>query len=256
MARMALLSQTYAELCGGAPRFRRAALSFMRWQAARGVLAPPAADRPGSPWWRAINERLLHDGCEAAARASGRGGEASSPSIDLWMTFIRTPTSGAWYRAHNSTIVSAYLEHRQLAALETKPERFFLNVALLRVMFVHALVSAPRLALGRWALLGPTMGDPRRRTVDAFLSLRVLPDHYPLHESLESHLEREGGLGRAVDYGVIAPRIQALYDWSADVLEISDLRALTRDGDPHLRVGRGGPRVLGLGARAGSGASP
>jgi hypothetical protein len=232
-ARMALLAQTYARLCGRAPRFRRAALSFMRWQAVRGVLRPPAADPPGSPWWRAVNERLLRDGCEAAARAAGRGGEPSSPSIELWMSFIRTPTSRTWYRAHNATIVSGYLENRDLADAETKPERFFLNVALLRVLYVHALVAAPRLALGRFAVVGPILGDPRRGTVDAYLSLgRVLPDRYPLLDELETYLADENSAGRAADYGVIVPRIQALYNWSAGVLGNPELRELARDGSP------------------------
>jgi hypothetical protein len=34
---------------------RRAEVAFMRWQIRRGVLAAPGADRPGSPWWRAVN---------------------------------------------------------------------------------------------------------------------------------------------------------------------------------------------------------
>src|SRR6201986_2066639 len=62
-------------------RFRRAALSFMRWQLERGGLAPPAAGTPGTRWWRAVNERLLRDGCEMVARRNGLGGEPSSPEI-------------------------------------------------------------------------------------------------------------------------------------------------------------------------------
>jgi hypothetical protein len=232
-ARMALLARTYDQLCGGAPRFQRAALSFMRWQAVRGVLRPLDAEQPGSPWWRAVNERLLRDGCEAVARRAGRGGEASSPSIELWMAFIEAPTPRTWYRAHNATIVAAYLDNRDLADAESKPERFFLNVALLRVLYVHTLVAAPSLALGRLGIVGPIVGDPRRGTVDAYLSLgRVLPDRYPLLGELETYLADEHGLGRAVDYGVIAPRIQALYEWSAEVLGQRALRDLARDGSP------------------------
>lgn len=232
-ARMSLLAQTYDRLCGGAPRFQRAALSFMRWQAVRGVLRPPAGDQPGSPWWRAVNERLLRDGCEAVARRDGRGGEPSSRSIELWKAFIEAPTPRTWYRAHNATIVAAYLDDRDLADAESKPERFFLNVALLRVLYVHALVAAPSLALGRLGVVGPIVGDPRRGTVDAYLSLgRVLPDRYPLRGELETYLADEHGLGRAVDYGVIAPRIQALYAWSAEVLGQPALLDLARDGNP------------------------
>ena len=54
-------------------------MSFMRWEADRGVLDPVDADRPGSAWWRAINERLLRDGCEAVARSGGLLDEMSSP---------------------------------------------------------------------------------------------------------------------------------------------------------------------------------
>jgi hypothetical protein len=233
LARMALLSRTYDRLCGRAPRFRRAALSFMRWQAERGVLRPPAGDPPGSGWWRAVNERLLHDGCEAVAQSAGHGGEPSSRAIELWLSFIRAPTPCTWYRAHNATIVCGYLENRDLAEAESKPERFFLNVALLRVLYVHALVAKPRLALGLFAAVGPALGDPRRGTVAAYLSLgRVLPDRYPLRDELEAYLVDENSLGRLADYGVIAPRIQALYDWSAGELGHPELHELARDGSP------------------------
>jgi hypothetical protein len=234
--RLALLSRTYRGPLGRAPRhrpFRRAAISFMRWQAERGVLRPLAAQPPGSRWWRAVNDRLLLDGCEAMARSGGLLGEPSSSAIELWTSFITAPTARSWYRAHNATIASAYLDNRELAELESMPERFFLNVALLRVLYAHALLAAPRLALGRFALLGPMLGDPRVGTVGAFLSLgRVLPDHYPLVNNLEAYLVDEHSVGRMVDYGVIEPRIQALYDWSAQELARPGLRELVRDGSP------------------------
>jgi hypothetical protein len=45
--------------------------------------------------------------------------------------------------------VAGYLEHERLAHAETAPERFFMNVALARALYAHALVAAPRLALVR-----------------------------------------------------------------------------------------------------------
>lgn len=208
-------------------------MSFMRWQAQRGVLRPVDREPRGSLWWRAVNERLLSDGCEAMARAGGLPGEPSSPTIGLWMSFIAAPTARTWYRAHNVSVVSAYLENRDLAELESVPERFFFNVALLRVLFAHALVAAPRLSLGRWAVLGPLLGDPRVGMAGAFLSLRrVLPDRYPLDGEVETYLVAENALGRMLDYGVIAPRLQALYEWSARELAIPGLRGLVRDGSP------------------------
>ena len=65
------------------------------------------------------------------------------------MDFLRKPSARAWYRAHNSSIIAGYLEHRQLSAAELPVERFFMDVALARVLFVHALVIRPKLALGR-----------------------------------------------------------------------------------------------------------
>jgi hypothetical protein len=235
-ARRALLASTYRGPAGGAPRhlpFRRAAMSFMRWQADRGVLDRLDASPPGSAWWRAVNERLLRDGCEAMARSAGRGGEPSSATIDRWMTFIASPAAGNWYRAHNASIVAAYLEHRDLAERESTPERFFLNVVLVRVLYAHALVAAPRLALGRFAGLGRILGDPRLGMAGAFLSLRrVLPHRYPLDRELDAYLADENNIGRLLDYGVIVPRIQMLYDWSADQLGHPGLRQLFHNGNP------------------------
>ena len=232
-ARMALLADTYRGASRRHRPFGRAAVSFMRWQAERGVLHSVDGELPGSRWWRAVNERLLLDGCEAMARAGGLAGDPSSPTISFWMSFIAAPTPRTWYRAHNSSIVSAYLENRDLAELESRPERFFLNVALLRVLFAHALVAAPGLSLGRSAMLAPFLGDPRHGTAGAFLSLRhVLPDRYPLDGEVEAYLAAENRLERMIDYGVIAPRLQPLYEWSARELAVPEMRELVRDGSP------------------------
>jgi hypothetical protein len=122
-ARLALLVRTYHGPTGRAPRhlpFRRAALSFMRWQAHRGVLNPLDASPPGSVWWRAVNERLLRDGCEAVALVGRLAGEPSSQPVGLWLEFIANPTGRNWYQAHNASIVDAYLEHRELAEAESR----------------------------------------------------------------------------------------------------------------------------------------
>jgi hypothetical protein len=167
------------------------------------------------------------------ARSGGLLGEHSSATIDPWLSFIAVPTGRSWYRAHNASIVSAYLENRELAESESMPERFFLNVALLRVLYAHALSAAPRLALGRFAVLGRALGDPRLGMAGAFLSLgRVLPNGYPLRDDLETYLANEHGLGRTLDYGVIGPRFQTLYDWSAEELGLPALRGLVRHGSP------------------------
>jgi hypothetical protein len=234
--RLALTSRAYNGPFGDAPRhlpFRRASLSFMRWQAERGLLRPLDANPPGSPWWRAINGRMLLDGLEALALSGGLLGQASSPTIALWMSFISAPTGRNWYRAHNASIVRAYLDNRDLAEQESLAERFFLNVTLLRVLYAHALNAAPGTALGWFGPFGRVLGDPRVGMAGAFLSLgRVLPVRYPAEFDLDTALKIEHKLGRMLDYGVIAPKLQALYDWSATELDISDLTGLIRHGSP------------------------
>ena len=235
-ARLALITRTYHGPTGRAPRhlpFRRAALSFMHWQAQRGVLNPLDGSPPGSVWWRAVNERLLRDGCESVALVGGMAGEPSSRAVRLWLEFIASPTARNWYRAHNASIVGAYLEHRELAEVETSPERFFMNVALGRVLYAHALVATPRLALGRFAPLARLLGDPRLGMAGAFLSLRrVLPNRYPLAFDVERYIADEQRLGRLLDYAVIVPRLQRLYEWSAEELGEPRLLELVRDGNP------------------------
>ena len=235
-ARLALMARVFRGPTGRAPRhlpFRRAALSFMRWQARRGLLDPLDASPPGSAWWRAVNERLLRDGCETVALLGGLAGEPSSQAVRLWLQFGARPTRRNWYRAHNASIVAGYLEHQELAEAEGAPERFFMNVALLRVLYAHALAAAPRLALGRFASLGRVLGDPRLGMAGVFLSLRrVLPDRYPLELDVERYVADEQRLGRMLDYAVIVPRLQSLYEWSAEELGEPRLLELVRDGSP------------------------
>jgi hypothetical protein len=128
------------------------------------------------------------------------------------MSFIADPHRRTWYRAHNATIVSAYLENRDLAEQENAAERFFLNVVLLRVLYAHALVSAPRLALGLLAGIGPVLGDPRLAFAGVFLSLsRIVPYSYPLERDLQEYIAEENLFGQMLDYGIILPRLQRLF---------------------------------------------
>jgi hypothetical protein len=203
----------------------------MGWQLQRGLLNPDSDPRPGSPWWRALNEGLLRDTAEARAFAFGYTGEPSGPGVTAHLDFIRWPTARNWYRAHNVSIAAGYLAHHDLAVDESRVERFFINVILMRVLFAHALVAAPRLALGRLAPLGRPVGDPRVGMTGIFLSLsRVLPDRYPLGDDVDTYIALEHGFGHMLDIGVIQPRLRHLYDWSADELALPGLRNLL-DGE-------------------------
>jgi len=233
-ARIALVDRTYHGPFGEAPRhlpYGRAATPFMRWQLQRGVLEPSHGERPGSPWWRAVNERLARDGCEAVALSGGFDGRPSSRAVTHWMSFAADPTGRNWYRAHNASVVAGYLEHRDLAEAENPAERFFMNVVLCRLLYAHALVAAPRMSLGWLGRLAPLLGDPRLGMTGIFLSLsRVLPDEYPLTYEVASYVADERGFGRLLDFGVIAPRIAQLYEWSADKLDAPGLLHCAHDG--------------------------
>ena len=98
----------------------------------------------------------------------------------------------------------------------------------------HALVIRPRLAVGRLAPAGRLLGDPRWRGADLFLSLHnILPDWYPLTGfSIEQILALENYAGRLIDYGVILPKMQALYEFAASDLDEPRLLDLVKNGFP------------------------
>ena len=224
--RLHLAARFYDQRIGGHSirPYRRAEIAFMRWQVRCGVLRATG----GSPWWRAVNAGLLRDAAEAGLLFDGAPGEASSPSVRLWLAFLRAPAPERWYRAHNSSIVDGYLRHRDLVAGEGPLERFFMDVALLRVLYAHCLLARPRLALGRLAPLGGLLGDPRRRGADLFLSLKdVLPDTYPLAKvGIDKVLADENYLSRIMDYGIIVPRIGRLYRYAAEDLGVPAVAGL------------------------------
>ena len=233
-SRLQLLSEIYA-IPGGARRhvpYRRAAASFMRWQIDRGVLNPTNDAEPGSPWWRELNTALLRDTFEARLLAS-EPGTPSTRGAAAGLDFLRKPSARRWYHAHNLTIVEAYVEHVDLAQAEDRIERFFINLVLIRVLFAHALVAAPRLSLSWLAPLAPTLGDPRLGWPSIFLSLsRVLPDRYPLGNDLERVISLEGSFGHLIDVGLIQPRVTALYEWAAEDLQTPELLTFLDDGVP------------------------
>jgi hypothetical protein len=108
-----------------------------------------------------------------------------------------------------------------------------MDVALGRVLFVHVLVTRPRSAVGRWLWrVGPFLGDPRWRGADIYLSLRnVLPGRYPLTGlTIAGILAAENPLARLIDYGVMLPRAQELYELAAADLDEPGLLDFVSDG--------------------------
>jgi hypothetical protein len=66
-----------------------------------------------------------------------------------------------------------------------------------------------------------------------FLSLRrVVPSRYPLADEVERYVGEENGFGRTLDYTVIRPRLQRLYEWSAAELGEPRVATLITAGTP------------------------
>jgi len=257
-ARLELATRFYTDHArvAGIDDYARSELAFMRWEIERGVLDPEPPVGSGSPWWRAVNARLLRDAAEAdLLAAAGVTSGGSNPAVDLWLAFLGRPAPEAWYRAHNASIAGSYVcaEARRLATNETLGEQALMNVVLYRVLFAHALIANPALALGHLGFLGRLLGDPRSDVVD--LIVRI-PDFYPRQYPMAPGHER-GVLDAVVDCiddVVVQRHIDALYAFEADVLGLPELASLVCDGRVcyptqlgRVHVERGGllPRLLG-----------
>src|SRR5918996_6318432 len=61
--------------------YGRSELDFMRWEIERGLLnSPQDRSRPGSPWWRAVNEAIIRDALEAGLLVDAGMWEAAGPA--------------------------------------------------------------------------------------------------------------------------------------------------------------------------------
>ena len=107
-----------------------------------------------------------------------------------------------------------------------------MNVVLCRVLFTHSARRHAAVRRSSWLRpLAPLLGDPRLGMTGIFLSLsRVLPAEYPLRDGVATYLDIELGFGRLLDYGVIGPRLQQVYEWSAHELDAPGLLECVREG--------------------------
>jgi hypothetical protein len=60
----------------------------------------------------------------------------------------------------------------------------------------------------------------------------VIPNEYPLARDAKWYVANEQRVGRLLDYAVIVPRLQRLYEWFAKVLGEQRVLELIRDGSP------------------------
>lgn len=191
--RYALVASFYAaHPVPGPDWYGRSELSFMRWEIERGVLNPPQ-DRthPGSPWWRAVNERLIRDSIEAGMLVDAGLREGSNKAVARWCAYLEDPSPFAWYRAHNSSVTAGYLSSAMLATRERPAEQFLMNLVLARVLFAQALAEGAAFAVGDDPLLAAFLSDPRLPAVNIAMQVPdFYPRSYPLDPVEEEVLER------------------------------------------------------------------
>jgi hypothetical protein len=164
--------------------YGRSELAFMRWEIDRGVLNPPGdTKRPGSPWWRKVNEQILRDAVEGGMLADAGVTSEDAPTATRWAQYLADPAPLSWYRAHNSSVVAGYVKAATLATRELPAEQFLMNLVLARVLFAQALAEEAGFAVGDHPLLAALLSDPRLPAVG--IAMQV-PDFYPSSYPLDA----------------------------------------------------------------------
>lgn len=214
----------------------RSELDFMKWEIRRGVLNP--LDHPvvkGSRWWRDVNLEFIIISQTAADIYEGKLPEHPIDNeIQMWLDYFRQRTGKAWYRAHNATIVKAYLSCREQAHEETKFEQIFMNEVLYRVLYAQAMEEddSPFRELG---VLG---SNPMTPAVDLMVKIpSFYPDLYPLNEEeIKFVMHRghgiEGELEKAFDEYLILEHIDSLYELASKWINIPALMLLLKSKRP------------------------
>ena len=269
----ALDRPTYRGPTGRAPRHLPFRAPPCRSCAGRpsAACSPRATSQPREPLaWRGSTSNCC--ATDRGGRAVGRAG-ASRPRRDGTVGWRSSPRSRRrrfeYYAAHDGSIVAAYVEHRGLAELESMPERFFLNVVLLRVYCPCARRRARAGARAGWPRSDRCSATPARREPSVFLLAAPCPPGSLSPGQRHRHLSgRQHRFGRALDYGVDRAAPETSTSGPADELRQPGLCALIREGSPcawPLRARdvwtaesacRGSsacsapPRRLGLGGRA------
>ena len=230
-------------------RYSTAALAFMEWEIERGVLAPVRGNKPGSAWWRNVNEELLRDSLEARLIFEADGPNRSRrAAVQRWLGFFEGPNADRWYRAHNASVATGYVRCTELAARECAREQILMQHTLARVLYAHALVSdEPLTGLRRIDRIAAWLVDPRRSGIGEVMDIpEFYPRHYPLGPEPESD-DDSGLLGflknipeAVADFAddLVMRALSRLFSWSSVELGVPELSGFV-EGDrvlyPQLR---------------------
>ncbi len=194
-------------------------VSFMKWEE-RGVMNPPGAKHPGSPWWSNVNLWFIFlSEFGARALAAGVVEELPPGPSKKWAEFILDQNPKTWYRAHNSSIIEGYLKFPDLAESESIPEKMFINQVLYRLLFAQYMVEGD-FFLSR---LGEFLANPQGISVRLITHLDgFYPKHYPMtkreiEEVMGKSHHLQGRLVRFLDNSFILPKIREIYTLAAGI---------------------------------------
>lgn len=209
--------------------YGRSELDFMRWEIERGVLnSPQDRARPGSPWWRAVNETIIRDAIEAGLLVDAGITDAAVPSVMRWVDFLALPSAASWYRAHNASVLRGYIDAALLARRERPAEQFLMNLVLARVLFAGALAEGAPFAAGEHPVLSMLLSDPRLPAVSVAMQVPdFYPRSYPLDAGEEEILERRANSAdddalAAIDQEPCS-NLEELFVWATKALDAPDL---------------------------------
>ncbi|MFO7680076.1 MAG: DUF1269 domain-containing protein [Chloroflexota bacterium] len=215
--------------------FGNSELNFTRWEIRRGVLNPlDDPHQPGSPWWRAVNGHFLYSSTLAyLVVEAGLQDEVMPTAVRYWLDYIRQPSAVTWYRAHNRGIVEGYVQFADIAQDENEYEQFFMNEVLFRVIYASSMVMGK--SFGK---LGKYMSNPKLPAVDILVSTpHFYPANYPMTFADKMHVLHKGYSLRekaavVLDEWFVLPKLDDLYQWSAEWLEMPELTRYIIDGQP------------------------
>lgn len=212
-------------------------LKFMQWEMRRNVLNPPHLPaNSGSKWWRDTNLHLLINAQIAAEIKQGikAPNQEKTNEVELWLQYIDGPSSRSWYRAHNASIISGYVDFTHHAREETQYEQTFMNEVLYRVLFAQAMVEDD----SPFKEDGEFMADPALPAVDLMVHIPAFyPDHYPLTEQdilnvMHKGHALESDIEKFFDEYLIKPHIVSLFHSAAQWNNTPHLTQFLVDGKP------------------------
>lgn len=211
-------------------------LDFMKWEIRRGVLNPlDHSEAKGSRWWRDVNLQFIIISQTAAEIHEGKlPGHTVNNEIQMWLDYFKKRTGKAWYRAHNASIVKAYLNCREQALEESKYEQVFMNEVLYRLLYAQAMEEDDSL-FGEFGVLG---SNPMTPAVDIMVKIPAFyPESYPMNqEEIKFVLHKghgiEGVFEKTFDEFLILEHIQSLYKLASKWTNIPALRRLLKSKKP------------------------